>query len=263
MEWLPDSVGTLASQIKGLEDWEFVISDAGSTDGSLEYLYNLEKQQDNVHIVVDEGTSIGKGRAIAAEHAKGNILVQIADLDGIHHTDGRIFDIVNFYEELVERNGGVQMNVRGAFIITTELLNEIGGWYDLEVAEERELSRRLIREEKIRFCPIEIIKYSAGREKKLPKSIKRSYKNAIAKFNSGARLQDLVYLWVCEKSGIKTTITAFSIFPLAWGGHLFDSNGYNTYDEFDIHLAKKPREIHPELCIEPPVYLEKYAEDVN
>lgn len=262
-EWLEESAGALAEEIKGLEQWEFVISDAGSTDGSLDYLYKLESNMDNFHIISKEGMNIGQGRRVAAENAKGEILFQIADLDGVHFTDGRLFDMIEFYEELLEEKGELQLNIGGAFIITSNLLEDIGNWHDLEVAEEREIIRRLIREEKILFCPIEIIKYSAGRDKNLAGRVKRSYKNAIAKFNSGARLRDLVYLWIRKQSGPISTTVALTIFPVAWIAHLFDSKDYDTYDNYDIHLAKKPRDLHPELCIEPPENLENYRESPN
>ena len=73
VEYIEDSAGYIASVIKDRPQWELVISDAGSTDGSLEFLQELSKDRDDVRIIMAEGSSIGKGRQVA----RLNTLVEI------------------------------------------------------------------------------------------------------------------------------------------------------------------------------------------
>jgi len=116
-EYIRDSVGVIAKKIEKKEDWEMVIVDAGSDDGSLEYLETISQKQKNIRVIIEEGASIGGGRQIAVEEAKGNILIQIMDLDAEYHSDSRLFEITNFYETILKNEGEVQLSA-GAYFST-------------------------------------------------------------------------------------------------------------------------------------------------
>jgi glycosyltransferase involved in cell wall biosynthesis len=67
-------------------DWEMIVVDDGSDDGTALILRNLSKQDTRLHIIETKG--IGRGRAlnIATEHAKGKYIANI-DADDSAHPD--------------------------------------------------------------------------------------------------------------------------------------------------------------------------------
>ncbi|MUW13426.1 glycosyltransferase [Halorubrum sp. CBA1125] len=91
VEYIEDSAGFIASIIEDRPEWELVISDAGSDDGSLEYLLDLSKGRKDVRVVMAEGSSIGKGRQVALEHSRGDVVISLGDLDAIYYQDDRLF----------------------------------------------------------------------------------------------------------------------------------------------------------------------------
>lgn len=259
-DYIQDSAGVLAGIIEGKSDWELVITDAGSNDGSLDYLQKLASKQSNVHVHVEEGLNIGEGRQLAAEEANGKILIQISDLDAEIFNDERIFEIVNLYEKIIQEKE-VMMEVIGAFIVTKRLLETVGGWHPLPVAEERDLGRRFLRLNRIRFCDIKIFKRNEGEIKDLPHKTRRFYRNWVVKFSCGVSFWYALYIWLTRTEGYLPKIGAPIICPIAWVSSCFTGYNYQTYDLFDNYILDfrhSVRSIHPDLWIDPPEYLERY-----
>lgn len=235
-EYIRDSVGVLAYLIEGHSDWELVITDAGSNDGSLSYLRTLSEEQDNVRVVVNETINIGEGRQLAAEEARGKILVQVMDLDAEYYKDERIFKIVSFYEELIEQESDIMLG-GGLNICTKSLLNELGGWKSLPANEETEIKRRALKQNKLRFISFELFKHHGGDGKSLSDAIDRFYYNSMAKFQAGVGFWHMVWFWLKNAPGIKPKVGSMFIFPFAyvrskWGKEQIKG----SYDRDDNYL---------------------------
>lgn len=261
-EYIEDSAGYIASLIEDRPGWELVISDAGSEDGSLEYLCNLSEQRDNVRIVMAEESSIGKGRQVALEHSRGDIVISLGDLDAVYYRDNRLFDFVSFYEHLVEEGGDIML-AGGAMVASRDLYYELGGWNDLEVTERRDLKRRALSKGKLRFCDILLHKENAGKEKEFIDSIRRFYDVARMKLKSGIGVEYLIWRWMTDTSTIKPKVGALFIFPIAWlvnrlrGIHKLDS--FDRYDVYAFDFQRSLQRESPDIWLEPNGTLEKYT----
>ena len=262
--YLQDSVGVFADLIKGRDDFELVITDAGSDDGSLEHLQQLAKEQENVRIVVEEGINIGEGRRLASSVARGNILIQVMDLDADYYRDNRIIQILEFYEDLIQREGDVMLNTSVIFC-TKELLNELGGWRPFPTNEETELRRRALRAGKLRFCPIEVLGENAGNRKGLVSATKRFYLNTRGKFQAGVGFWYALNYWLRHAPGLKPKLGAVVVFPVAWiaakRSNITICDSYSKKDNFILGFRKATFEQHPEIWLDPPEPLVQYKND--
>ncbi|MDB9247866.1 glycosyltransferase [Halorubrum ezzemoulense] len=263
-EYIRNSAGVFADEIEGRNDWELVITDAGSTDGSIKYLRDLESRQENVRVIVEEGLTIGEGRRAAAEAANGDILIQVMDLDANYYNDGRILDITCFYENLIEEEGELMLSV-GINFCTSNLLQELGGWSELITNEETELKRRALRVDKLRFAPIRVFDQNAGLEKGLRDGIVRFYHNSAAKFQAGVSFWYMLYHWARYAPGIKPKIGAFLVFPFSWisakraVGDV--DHSYDKTDKYLIDFKKTVYKRRPELWLDPPETLSEYVDE--
>lgn len=262
-EYIDNSAGVFAELVEGRADWELVVTDAGSDDGSLEYLRRLADGQENVRVIVEEGINIGQGRRLAAAAARGDILVQVMDLDANYFRDTRILETAEFYEQLVAEEGDVMLSA-GVNYCTSDLLEELGGWNELVANEETELKRRALQEDRLRFCPIRVFDQNAGLVKGLRDGIERFYHNSTAKFQAGVGFWHMLRFWLREAPGVKPKLGAFVVFPAAWvtakrsGVSIEDS--YERDDVYVMDFKKTVYERRPELWLDPPESLSPYVD---
>jgi len=261
-DFIKESAGVFANLIDDREEWELIISDAGSNDGSLDYLRELEASRENIRIVMAEGASIGKGRQVAFEHARGDIIISMGDLDATYYEDDRFFDVVKFYESLVTMEGDILMG--GPVMIgSKKLIEELGGWNDLQTTERRDLKRRALREGKLRFCDFSIVKTHPSKEKGFFDALDRFYTNARMKLKTGMSAPHLITHWLQYAPGIKPKIGAVIVFPIAWVHNLLaGTERINTFDSDDPYALGFQRAVkreNPDIWLEPTGPLEKYT----
>jgi glycosyltransferase involved in cell wall biosynthesis len=262
VEYIEDSAGYIASVIKDRPQWELVISDAGSTDGSLEFLQELSKDRDDVRIIMAEGSSIGKGRQVALEHSRGDIVISLGDLDAVYYHDNRLFEFISFYEGLVEEEGDIMLG-GGAMVASRELYDQLGGWNDLEVTERRDLKRRALDQGKLRFCDILLHKENDGKTKAFIGSIQRFYDVARMKLKTGIGLEWLMWRWLTDTSTFRPKIGALLVFPTAWLVNKLQRtpklSSFNRHDNYAFDFQQSLQREAPEVWLEPTGELEEYA----
>lgn len=261
-DYIRESAGVFAELIEGRPRWELIIADAGSDDGSLAYLQTLADEQDNVQVIIEKGINIGEGRRLAARVARGDVLVQVMDLDAEYYRDERLFEITAFYEDLLETEGEIMLSA-GLNFCPASLLNQLGGWRDLIACEETELKRRALRQGKLRFCPIEFFDTNAGQEKNLRKGLKRFYYNTSAKLQTGVGFWYMLYYWIRYAPGLRPKIGAPLVFPVAYynirSTGKQTENSYEKHDRYILGFKSAVYKHHPEFWIELPEQLETYA----
>jgi len=260
-DFIRESAGVFANLIENRDDWELVISDAGSDDGSLSYLQNLEASQSNVRIVMAEGASIGKGRQVAFEHARGDVIISLGDLDASYYEDERLLDVVAFYEDLVQKEGDILLG--GPVMIGShDLIEDLGGWNDLWTTERRDLKRRALREGKLRFCDFSIVKSHPSQEKRFTDALDRFYTNARMKLKTGIALPHLITHWLRNAPSLKPKIGALLVFPAAWiHNQMTGIERINTFDPNDpyaLDFQKSVQRENPDIWLEPTGPLKKY-----
>lgn len=261
IHWLPDSVEVILNIIEGRSDWELVITDAGSTDGSLERLQELSEENRRFKLFVEEGINIGEGRQLAVEKAQGDILIQLGDLDAEYYRDNRIISVGEYYSEYISNDDNVQMNVFGGVVVDKNLIQKLGGWKDIPVAEERELNYRAFHRGKLIFLDFPIVKYNAGENKATFDRVRRTKEVYRAKMNAGVTLRCLAYLKVKSDRAIIQRIAIFGILIIAFVQHKLDSKKYNTYKNCSPaveSVRKYTIENDIDVWIETPPSLEHY-----
>ncbi|MBN2019151.1 MAG: glycosyltransferase [Sedimentisphaerales bacterium] len=72
---LRDCVEHLIQELDGRRFLEIVIIDGGSTDGTWELLQELQQQDHRVRVFQEIGANISRGRNLAVEHSRGNVIL--------------------------------------------------------------------------------------------------------------------------------------------------------------------------------------------
>ena len=262
-DYIRDSAGVFADLIVDRENWELVVTDAGSNDGSLEYLQTLAHEQENVRIIIEKGINRGEGRQLASEEAVGDILIQVMDLDAVYFRDDRLLKTTDFYEKLLKDEGDVMLSA-GLNFCTKKLLQELGGWSDLIANEETELKRRALRLDRLRFCPIEMFVGNAGSDKSFIPSIRRFYYNSTGKIQSGVSLRHMILYWLRHAPGIKPRVGALIVFPFSWitaiQSETENRKSYRPKDKYIMGFKRSAYENRPDIWLEPPEPLQKYVD---
>ncbi len=131
------------------EEFEIVVVDSKSTDGTLEILKEYAKKFPNFKIIVRKCTR-GKGRQIAFENSSGEYIIPV-DLDTIY-TD-KWWELIKAYENW-EGKGKYALQAIYSGIYPRHLLERVGGWRDLQYAEDFDLWWRLIEIDAFKWYPL-------------------------------------------------------------------------------------------------------------
>lgn len=136
------SLESILSQID--DSYEVVLVDSMSNDGS-EAVLNDYAKAGKIKLF-REKCSRGKGRQIAFEHSKGDLVIANIDMDEIYRQG--IATIVSLLERhgdylfLVNNSLKKEENQQNITIAGRELLKEIGGWRDINWGEDWDIWRR-------------------------------------------------------------------------------------------------------------------------
>jgi len=146
------SLESILSQIEGDNTFEVIVVDAGSTDGSLEYLRELEKKG-KIRLVVDRRTrgSVGLGRQIALENARGDYVILYCDTDCYYKPLFK--EILKFYHEKEKELGEYTLGGLGECLICSRTLAMSVGFHDLRYAEDIDFGVRMWKKGKM-YCAI-------------------------------------------------------------------------------------------------------------
>ena len=133
-----ESLNSVISQFPDFsKNFEFVIVDNFSDDGTYEILEEFSKKYKNIRIYRKKCTR-GKGRDIALRKAKGKYVFYV-DLDSIYYPtlSKLIYGSIKYMKKETDRD-----IITG--LIKRSTLIRLGGWRDLQISEDTELSARLI-----------------------------------------------------------------------------------------------------------------------
>jgi glycosyltransferase involved in cell wall biosynthesis len=119
--------------------FEIVISDNMSSDGSFEYLRELEREGlvDKLFRCV---CSRGKGRDLSFRNSTGDHIICNIDMDVVYDTvkiDEAISEYISIHDDVL-------FAAYGMIIISRKLANELGGWRDLDRHEDSDISARAL-----------------------------------------------------------------------------------------------------------------------
>jgi len=213
------SLESVLSQID--DDFEVIVVDNFSSDGTLEYLRELSREG-KIRLIVAK-CNRGEGRQIALEHAKGKYVIAKVDMDSIYNPVFK--DLVEFYVEK-EKELGEFVLYAGVIISSRSFLLKVG-WRPLQWGENYELYKRLIDMGKLYVCRVRInsdhIKFKQG----LLARMKTAFINYRDAFRIGLRFKVILKeLW--KKHGLVGFLTRFVLLFFAW----IVSDLYEKYDTF-------------------------------
>jgi len=129
-----DSVQSIQPLLSNHE-YEAVIIDNCSTDGSFEILQELEESMPNVH-VYKERCNRGQGRDLAFRKSSSDYLITNIDVDVIYDC-AFIKTAIEQYHRYYE---GRILSIYGAMIMARAAVQELGGWKSLDRHEDTELA---------------------------------------------------------------------------------------------------------------------------
>ncbi len=131
------------------EEFEIVVVDSNSTDGTLDILKEYANKFQNFKIIVRKCTR-GKGRQIAFENSHGDYIIPV-DLDTIYLPQW--WELIKAYESW-EGRGKYALQAIYSGIYPRHLLEKVGGWRNLQYAEDFDLWWRLIEIDTFKWYPL-------------------------------------------------------------------------------------------------------------
>lgn len=120
------------------DNYEIIIVDNKSNDKSPEIIERYRTKFKNINLISIR-CSRGKGRQIAFENSMGDYIIQI-DCDTIYRHEFK-----KFIEVYNKKKYTFCIQAHYCGIYPREILNKIGGWKDLNYAEDVDLWMRLIK----------------------------------------------------------------------------------------------------------------------
>ena len=130
---------SVLSQVSG--DYEIVVTDNLSDDGSEKILFEYEK---NGKIRLFRlKCSRGAGREVAFEKARGEYIVSGVDTDDVVVQDA-LSHLLDFYRNKCEGNL-LRIQWSGIVVAPAELVKRLGGWRDLQWGENWDICERAAR----------------------------------------------------------------------------------------------------------------------
>ncbi len=128
-------------------DCEIVMVDQMSTDGSLNILERY-KEAGLIKLYHQRVRNRGVGRQYAFESSNGEYVISSVDMDD--ELKPLLMDATRFYHEFFE---GYFMHMVGFSIAPRRLIEEIGGWRDLQCGEDWDVWVRAAAVKKFVFIP--------------------------------------------------------------------------------------------------------------
>ena len=157
--YLNDSIASIINQFKNFDrDFELVIVDNYSTDGTFEILKEIQNSHKNIKLI-QEKCSRGKGRAIAYENSSGKFVFTV-DLDSEYLKS--LSFLVNYaLEHYKEKTIFSQI-----LFCSRATMNLIGNWIDANEAEPFEfLARALSKGIELYFVPVFYVKNAIAKDR--------------------------------------------------------------------------------------------------
>jgi glycosyltransferase involved in cell wall biosynthesis len=186
VETVEASLRSMADQVPH-DEFEIVVVDGGSTDGSRDVLRELETEYPHLRAVLDRSDEcnwLGGDRNISFEESRGEYVLESMDADDYYY-EGIVEDFLRVYHAVERRReGDFFFSGRGINVAPRSLLLEVP-YYDLGGAEDRDLWRRLYARDALVWFDHGQVARSLGYDFDLRGEISRDIHGKVCDFQSG------------------------------------------------------------------------------
>lgn len=154
-ETLETSLRSIIEQVT--DEFEILVVDGGSTDGSLEILSRLDREYDKFRFIISPYGPNGRrgvDRALSVSEAKGMYVLTHIDTDDRY--DDCILDSVKLFHEIDEQvDRKLFLWISHIAIASKNHFLDLGSYRNLQEGEDIDLSKRAISSEATRYLEID------------------------------------------------------------------------------------------------------------
>lgn len=187
---LEPSLRSIVEQVPA-DEYEIIVVDGGSTDGSRDILHSLEQEYSNLRAVLnraEECDDLGGDRNISFEESRGDYILESMDTDD-HYFEGIVEDFVSIFHQLENNaNSPFFLSGTGINMAPRDLLLDIP-YYDLGGAEDRDFWRRLFANDALVWLEHGPVSEEIGYHMDLRDQVRRDIHGKVCDFQSGITLR--------------------------------------------------------------------------
>lgn len=259
-ETLEESLRSVLNQIT--DEFEVLVVDGGSTDGSVEILATLEAEYQSLRYIELEPNPkrrLGGDREVSVRKANGEYLLLHIDADD--HYDDAILDFVTLYHQ-IEKQVGEDVLLVGSHITMArkETLLRLGSYRNLGAAEDIDLWRRAIISKDVIFLTLDSGSFwrELGYKKGIRERIRRSLAMKTAEFRIGVTFSSYVR-WDVNQGNGPRIVYSIIISVLAYALSIFrgryDGTGELTHKKHLSAAIANTKSLE-QLCSEYDLYID-------
>lgn len=233
----------LDSILPQLDDrYEVVVTDGGSDDGTLDYLYKRKnKSSVPIRIFSQSEPGLGFARQVCVDNARGEYLLEQVDADMVFADCFN--ELIDFYQKKLEDLGPFQLYMKGMRITPRELHTELGGWRPFPHGfQENELTRRFFEHGYLRLMDVRVAKH-LNPKFGFKTAVRRFLYNYREKLRCGISVQyALEHLYNSDLPWWRKMLDS-GIIPLTylWGLRM---DQYDTFDDRDPLAYEIDKELY-------------------
>ena len=235
-----NNIATIENSLRSIvgqldRNFEVIVVDSKSDDGSAEVLRRFEKEG-RIRLI-ELKCSRGRGRQVALEASKGEVIISNLDTDEVYSPS--LSSLLGTYDAL--GHGGVLLAISSSSkeererqnitIGTRELLQEIGGWRDVNYGEDWDLWRRAAERGRFSIVVFSLVTGADPSPEKTSKTL-RKLRLRYTRYVSLMQLGRPVF-----QRGSRITYAQWGVFAVARIAALFKPK-YAKNAEFDCYDPK-------------------------
>jgi len=229
---LEQSLTSILTQLS--DEYEVLVVDGGSSDGSLDILEEFSKTYPNFRFISlsdDSGRRLGRDRQISIEEANGEYVIFQVDCDDVYQEV--IPDFTKIYHQ-IESALDFDFLMKGCAISMAprELIMDVGGFRNVGRREDRDLWRRLFDRDAVIWLDHKPFWESIGYDKNNPTSdIWKAFDEITTDLQVGLSVWGSAKWLLRKGSENRWAYVQLAMLPLAYFSSI-SRQSYSTPDEY-------------------------------